>query len=102
MKYGEYNKYFEDAARSNKQLKHLFTPERKTFRRMDIEEALTAQKVDLDDISMILEPLEIRGRDLLSDNPRKMIRGAFYIVKPCPKNDFDKLAEVMEETELVG
>lgn len=97
----EWEKYFENGARSNRILSHEDPPGRKTFIRINIDEALNAMRNDLDDICLVLENFEVQGSDALSDNPRKLITGGFWVIKPVAQGDYDAETEALEECEAV-
>lgn len=102
MTTAEYVNYFKEAAKSNKVLKHLETPNRITFCKMNIDEILTLLKTDLVGTSMVLENFQKRGQDLLSDNKRKIITGAFLIIKYVESGNFDAEIAALDETEAVA
>lgn len=101
MKYSEVVKYFREASVSNKILRHRFTPDRKTFRSMSIDEIINDQTTNLKEISLVLEEVDKRGRDLLSDNKRKLINIAFLVIMPAGQNDFEKQQDAYDKTEEV-
>jgi hypothetical protein len=89
MNFAEYVAYFEALAISNKAIGHTHEG-RKSFRRIDIEEVLNGAKADMDgEVCMFLESPEIRTYDGLSDNPRKLMYGAFLIMKQADKGDYE-------------
>jgi len=98
MKFSEYETYFLEAAKSNKKISHLASPDKKTFRRIDIEEVITGAKSSMKGLSMFLEAPEIGTRDMLSDNPRKLFEGAFLILNEAAKGNFDSEMTVLDET----
>jgi hypothetical protein len=102
MKTSEIVAYFEAAAKSNKLLHHQSTPDRITFRRMNIREVMADECHDLKDITMILENPKKRTRDALSDNPRKLITVAFLVMMPVEDDDFDGEVEAMDKCELIS
>lgn len=101
MKFSEIVAYFTAAAVSNKILAHN-PPARDTFRAMGMDEILQDLKTDMVDITMVLESdFEVRPVDLLSDNKRKVIDGAFWVIKIVPANDFDTRTAALDQCELV-
>lgn len=102
MNYRNFVTYFENAAKSNKVIKHEFTPNRKTFFVMDIEEILAAKKSDLNEVALIIENPDKKGFDGLSDNKRKLLTSAFICIKPVAKGDHEAKKTVINEMELVA
>jgi hypothetical protein len=102
MRHSEYIAYFEEVAKSNKLLNHLATPDRKTFRSMHIDEILNDANTDLIEISLICEHYNIRTRDLLSDNPSKIITGAYLVIKQYEKGNTSSYDEILDETLIVA
>jgi len=100
MKFVDYIDYFRNAAINHKQLLHD-TNGKVSFYRMDIEELLSGLRTNLKSISLIIESPEKRTQDLLSDNPRKVITGAFLVIGPVKKNDFNDEVSVLDKTEAI-
>lgn len=100
MTLSSYIEYFKQAAKSNKAIAHEVDG-KKTFRRLDIQEALSGIREGLKSINMFLEVPRVNGRDNLSDNPKKIQKGSFFIVQPVKAGDHEDLVTKMEECELV-
>lgn len=100
MNLSEYIDYFKQAAKSNKSIAHEVGG-KKSFRKLDIQEALTDLKSGIKHMSLFIEVPKSLGRDNLSDNPRKIQRGSFIVVQPVKKGDHEDLVLRMEECEAV-
>ncbi len=101
MIFSDYIAYFKTAAINHKLLLHVDNTN-VTFYRMDIEEVLTGLRYKLKTKSLILENPEKNTRDLLSDNPRKIITGAFLVIGPVKKNDFADEVTVLDKCEEIS
>lgn len=101
MNFSNYIAYFKTAAVNHKELLHV-DDTNVTFYRMDIEEVLTGLRYKLKSKSLILESPEKNTRDAFSDNPRKIITGAFLIVGPVKKNDFTDEVAVLDKCEEIS
>lgn len=101
MNFSEYVDYFRTCAINHKVIAHN-PPTVNSFYRMDIEEVLNGLRAKLASTSLILENPELFYDDLLSDNKRKIWRGAYLIVKQAKKNDFDDETQVLSDTLTIG
>lgn len=101
MNFTEYVNYFKTAAINHKVIAHN-PPTVNSFYRMDIEEVLNGLRTKLSSVSLILENPEVYTEDMLSDNRRKLWRGAFLIIKQAKRNDFDDEALVLNDTMEIG
>lgn len=102
MKPSEIRAYFEASAVSNVVLSHQEPSDRIAFKSMYIEEILQSLVIDFKNITLILETIQKRTRDLLSDNKRKMITIAFLVVDRVEKGNFSQEEQVMDQTEEVS
>lgn len=102
MTFLEFKQYFEDCAKSNRQLKHQSAPGYNSFAQMDIEEIMTNQNSGFNGMGMVLENPNYQIGDLLSDNYRDITSGAFLIVKEFAKGDFKDRDEVKDATLKVA
>lgn len=101
MKFLELRKYWEDAARSNRMLRHESAKGYSAFKVMDIEEIVTGLSLDMSGMVLIMENPEIRPQDSLSDNPRKNIKGAVLVVQQFEKGNFPDRDKKIDECETV-
>lgn len=103
MKTSEVINYFEQAAVSNKILKHDASGNGiVSFREMDIDEIMNGLKTDLVGITLVLESMEKRLFDALSDNKRKPITIAFLVVEDTIKGDKESRRNAFDKCELVS
>lgn len=96
MNLTDYIEYFKQVAKSNKALAHEVDGI-VSFRRLDIQEALSAMKDGIKHMCMFLEMPKYGARDNESDNPRKLIKGSFLVVQPVTKGDHEDFVLKMEE-----
>jgi hypothetical protein len=93
--------YFENVAKGNKIISHATPQDRVAFKRIDIEDVINGIRSDLEGVSMYLESPEIKPADALSDNPRKLFKGAFLIMKPVDVSDVDQILEALDICQTV-
>jgi hypothetical protein len=97
MNFEAYVNYFEDCAKSNRTIKHASAKGYNAFAMMDIEEIVTNTSANFNGTALILENPEYRDEDLLSDNHRELISGAFLIVREYTRGDFKNRIAVRDE-----
>lgn len=100
MKFTDYISYFKTAAVNNKVLAHVEKTHH-TFYEIDIVDILDGLKTKLKFMSMLVECPESRIYDEKSDNIRKMVTGAFTIIKEAKAGDIIDREAVLDATQEV-
>lgn len=101
MTFSEFILYFRTAAVNNKRLAHDATSH-PTFYEIDIEQILSATKLESVDMSMLIECPEYRPSDAKSNNIRKMTTGAFLIVQEVEISNIQDREAKLNETFIVA
>lgn len=101
MKYSQYIAYFKTCAINHKVLAHVENTHH-TFYEIDIENILNGMKLKNLYTSMLVERPEVRVYDEKSDNIRKIITGAFVILKEAKMGDFLSRENAMDECEEIA
>jgi hypothetical protein len=100
-KYTDYNNYFKVACVNHKSLLHNDTTN-KRFYPVDIEDVLNGLKISCKEAFMILENPEFKPFDAGSDNFRKIIRGAFVILKEAKIGDNSDRERILDECQVIA
>lgn len=79
MTFTDYINYFTTAAANHKSLLHTVNDPH--FYEIEIDDLINGQRFEGTGINMLLESYEAKPTDQLSDNIRKMLNGAFLILR---------------------
>lgn len=96
--------YFEKIATELKDIAHVPGARLERFKRMDIEEVLTALRgnIDLDSFCLLLESLNGNLEDNGADTDFNNQVSAFLVLRNCPEGDFLMQRETLKMALQIG
>lgn len=100
MTFNEYIAYFKAAATSNKAIAYV-EGENERFITVSVDDVINALGPKGDSMTFCLEEFDYRPSDALSDNPRKQLSGAFFIIDLAKKGDKASKLSVLNNTDVV-
>lgn len=100
MTFASYIAYFKAAAESHTSIAHM-DGSNETFIKMTVDDVINGLKMNANSMVFCLEPFDFKPSDALSDNPRKMISGAFTIIDLAVKGDSSSRDTIWANTESV-
>lgn len=101
MKFSEYISYFRTAAINHKVLAHVDNTHH-TFYEIDIEDIINSMKLKNKFMSLLIESPEPKPSDEKADNVRKLMPGAFVILREAKMGDIADRELALDEAQEVA